>query len=179
MEKFVETERLVLRKLCEEDFADFCAYAADEEMSRMMGRDVITDAPSARPTFDWLVHREPRAYALVLKDSGRVIGNLSVMQPSETVKECAGAEKKGCALSFCIGRKYQRKGLMEEAVRAVIAALFAEGMEYINCGNFSFNEASHALQKKLGFAPLLREEIELDDERVAVEENILWKRDGD
>lgn len=176
MEIFVETERLVLRKLCEEDFADFCAYAADEEMSRMMGRDVITDAPSARPTFDWLVHREARAYALVLKESGRVIGNLNVTQPTETVRERAGTEKTGCALSFCIGRQHQRKGLMEEAVRTVIAALFAEGMEYINCGNFAFNEASRALQKKLGFTPLLREEIEIDDERVTVEENILWKR---
>ena len=176
MERFVETERLVLRKLCTEDFIDFCAYAADEEMSRMMGRERITDAASARPTFDWLVNREARAYGLVLKESGRVIGNLNVTLPPQTVRNRVGEEKTGCALSFCITRAHQRKGLMEEAVRAVMERLFEEGMDYINCGHFDFNHASRALQSKLGFVPLLQEEVELDCGRVTVEENILWKK---
>ena len=177
MESFVETERLLLRRLREEDFSDFCAYAADEEMSRMMGRDRITDAKTARPTFEWLVKREARAYALVLKESGRVIGNLNVTQPPQTVRQCMGAERAGCALSFCIGRQHQRKGLMEEVVRATLAALFTEGMDYVNCGNFAFNEASRALQRKLGFAPLLCEEIEQGGVCVTVEENILRKNE--
>ncbi len=38
---FLETERLMLRKWEENDFADFCAYAMDEEMSRMIGRRIL------------------------------------------------------------------------------------------------------------------------------------------
>ena len=38
---FLETERPILRKLREEDYGDFRAYAADEEMCRMMGRHVL------------------------------------------------------------------------------------------------------------------------------------------
>lgn len=34
---FTETERLVLRKFHEGDFNDFCGYAMDDEMCRMMG----------------------------------------------------------------------------------------------------------------------------------------------
>ena len=42
---FVETDRLILRKFREEDFADFCAYAMDEEMCRMIGNLNITPLP--------------------------------------------------------------------------------------------------------------------------------------
>ena len=49
---FLETERLILRKFRAEDFYDFCEYAIDPEMCRMMGRADIHDAASARPTFD-------------------------------------------------------------------------------------------------------------------------------
>ena len=42
---FLETGRLVLRRFREEDFGDFFQYAADREMSRMMGRD---DRPERR-----------------------------------------------------------------------------------------------------------------------------------
>lgn len=45
---FVETDRLILRKFREEDFADFCAYAMDEEMCRMMGNDLMDTEEAAR-----------------------------------------------------------------------------------------------------------------------------------
>lgn len=35
---FLETERLILRKFREADFEDFCEFAMDEDMCRMMGR---------------------------------------------------------------------------------------------------------------------------------------------
>ena len=47
---FVETGRLILRKFREEDFADFCAYAMDEEMCRMMGNDLMDTEEAARVT---------------------------------------------------------------------------------------------------------------------------------
>ena len=48
---FLETERLILRKFREEDFDDFCDYAMDDEMSRMMGRDRISTRADARLAF--------------------------------------------------------------------------------------------------------------------------------
>ena len=38
---FVETSRLLLRRLEEADFPAYAAYAVDDEMSRMMGRALL------------------------------------------------------------------------------------------------------------------------------------------
>ncbi|MGN0977009.1 MAG: GNAT family N-acetyltransferase [Faecousia sp.] len=174
---FLETERLLLRKFREEDFEDFCEYAMDEDMCRMMGRDPMPDTDAARLNFNWLKDKEERGYVLVLKKTGRVIGNLTVgTVPAELsgLPELAG--KNGRSLSFSISRHYQRKGLMQEAVTAVIDELFREeGMDYIQCGHFDFNLPSRQLQKKLGFALLHAERIDFKGEEILCVENVLWK----
>ena len=173
---FLETERLILRKFREEDFDDFCDFAMDDEMSRMMGRDRISTRADARLAFMWLKNRAERGYALELKSTGRVIGSLRVSQVprfDEAVRRLEGRE--GRSLSFAISRHFRRQGLMEEAVRAAIAALFDEGMDYIQCGCFDFNTASRALQEKLGFQYLTTEKIDLGGKRCTAIQRILWK----
>lgn len=174
---FLETERLIVRKLEEGDFDDFCAFAMDDEMCRMMGRAPMPDRAAARITFNWLKNHEPRGYALVLKENGCVAGNLTVARLADQLGRLDELQgRRGCALSFSIGREHRRKGLMLEAVRAVIDRLFDEGMDFINCGHFDFNTASQALQRKLGFEPLLTERICFDEEERTCVENILWNR---
>ena len=173
---FLETERLILRKFRDDDFDDFCDFAMDDDMSRMMGRDLLHTRADARLTFMRLKNREKRGYALVLKATGRVIGSLTVTQVPRF--EAALHKLEGFAgrsLSFSISRHHRRQGLMEEAVRAVIAALFDEGMDYIACGSFDFNIASAALQKKLGFRYLTTERFDMNGEMFTAIERILWK----
>ena len=176
---FIETERLVLRKLREEDFADFCAYAMDREMCRMIGRAQMDTVDAARANFDWLRDKEERGYGLVLKETGHVIGDLTVTAVQEDLKKLeALAGKQGRSMSFSISRNYQRRGLMSEALRAAITQLFkGEGMDYIQCGFFDFNAASRALQEKLGFTHLTTTEFEYGGERFVAEEQVLWKDD--
>ncbi len=65
------------------------------------------------------------------------------------------AGKRGASLSFSLSRRYQRQGLMKEALRAVIHELFqAEGLDYLHRGHFDFNLPSAKLQEKLGFTRL-------------------------
>lgn len=174
--KFLETDRLIIRKFCDSDFEDFYSYAADSEMSRMMGRDLITDRDSAMPTFLWLKDHEPRGYVLELKETGKVIGNLTITAPSDLVMSMPETKNKvGKSLSFSISRHYQRKGLMMEALHGVIQQLFdVEHVDYINCGYFDFNVPSKQLQKKLGFVNLTTESIQENGENVTVFEQILW-----
>lgn len=174
---FLETEHLLLRKFRKEDFADFCEYTIDPEMCRMMGRDNITDAASARPTFDWLMNKEDRGYVLVYKENSKVIGNLTVYNTVSHLEDRPELQGRiGRSLSFSISRKYQRRGLMFEALGAVIDHLFhAEKADYINCGHFDFNVASRELQKKLGFTPLTTQRITIDGEEITVIENVLWR----
>ena len=173
---FLETERLILRKFQEEDFADYRAWAAEPEMCRMMGRDMMdTEEETARVNFDRLKDREERGYALILKETGRVIGDLTVTTVPEDVASLEPlAGKRGVNLSFSISRQYQRRGLMTEAVRAVTARLFEEGMDYIQCGYFDFNTVSAKFQEKLGFVHLATMEIEFKGEHVVSVEQVLW-----
>lgn len=173
---FLSTERLLLRKWEERDFPDFCAYAMGEEMSRMMG-DILYTEEDTRASFDWLKDKEERGYALVLKETGRVIGNLNIVSVQEhlaNLPELRG--KRGVGMSFAISRQYRRQGLMSEAVRAVIARLFEEeGMDYVQCGYFDFNTVSKAMQEKLGFTHLITMTIDFRGEMMTTVENILWK----
>ena len=173
---FLETERLILRRFREEDFDDFCDFAMDDCLSRMVGRDRIQTRADARLAFTWLKSRVERGYAMELKSTGRVIGNLTVSQVprfQEVVRRLENYE--GRSLSFAISRHFRRQGLMEEAVRAAIAALFEEGMDYIQSGCFDFNTASKALQEKLGFQYLTTEKIDMDGDRYTAIQRILWK----
>ena len=173
---FLSTERLLLRKWEERDFPDFCAYAMGEEMSRMMG-DILYTEEDTRASFDWLKDKEERGYALVLKETGRVIGNLNIVSVQEhlaNLPELRG--KRGVGMSFAISRQYQRQGLMSEAVKAVVEELFdCEGFEYIQCGYFSFNTASAKLQEKLGFTHLITLP-KPDDPEIITVENVLWRK---
>lgn len=174
---FIETERLILRKFQEDDFNDFCEYAMDDEMCRMMGRRLMYSREDARWNFEWLKDKEERCYGLVYKDTGRVIGNLTVCAVPMELLELDGLKGKvGRSMSFSISKNYQRKGLMLEAVNAVVNYLFdIEDMDYIQCGHYPFNTASDLLQKKLGFEYVTT--LNFYDEGVESIsiENILWK----
>lgn len=175
---FVETKRLLLRKLQQEDCADFCEFAVDPERNRMMGNSGISNVDDARGMFEWLMENEPRIYAIVLKESGKVIGDFTVYNKVSddltALPELAG--KTGRSLSFSISRAYQRQGLISEAVRAVAAHLFqVEGVDYINSGSFDFNIPSRELHKKLGFSYLTTHRCFADGEEYTGIEHILWR----
>ena len=75
---FVETSRLLLRRLEEADFPAYAAYAVDDEMSRMMGRAFLHAETDIRQNFDWLKDKEHRCYGIVEKANEQLIGNLNI-----------------------------------------------------------------------------------------------------
>ena len=174
----VETQRLLLRKVTEEDFPYFREDLADKEMDRMMLRWPRETEEEIRLGFEWFLYKEERAYAIVHKETGETIGNLTVY---DRVPECVADHeavrgKNGKALSFAILPAFRRKGYMYEAVRAVIDHLFrVEKADYINCGYLPYNAPSKALQKKLGFTYLLTERFQFDGQEMESIENILWR----
>lgn len=173
---YLETCRLVLRKLEERDFEDYCAYSlGDGEQDRMMGRSPLLTREDVRMNFDWLKDREECGLAIIAKESGSMIGNLTVYRdtPVSGHEQCVG--KDGRSLSFCLSRQYRRQGLMEEAVRAVVHRLFADGAEYLHCGCFDCNTPSMALQKKLGFEEVMTQQVEIGNEYFTAVESILLR----
>ena len=175
---FIETPRLLLRKVTEKDYSYFREDLADKEMGRMMLRWPCETEEDIRQGFEWFLYKEERAYAIVHKETGETIGNLTVYN---RVPECVAAHeavqgKNGKALSFAILPVFQRKGYMYEAVSGVIDHLFREEKaDYINCGYLSYNAPSKALQEKLGFTYLLTERFQFDGQDMESIENILWR----
>lgn len=174
---FLETERLILRKIQNEDFSDYCAYSlGNPEQDRMMGRNPLNTIEDVQLNFNWLKDKEERGYVLVYKPEKKVIGNLTVYNNVPVAQLDVLQGKVGRSMSFCLSASYRRRGLMEEAVLAVIERLFQEeGVDYIRCGCFDFNLPSLALQKKLGFTHLITEYFQIDGEEYTGIENILWK----
>ena len=175
---FVETPRLILRKVSEADFSYFREDLADKEMDRMMLRWPCETEEDIRLGFEWFLYKEERAYAIVHKETGETIGNLTVYNrvPECVAKHEAVQGRNGKALSFAILPAFRRKGFMYEAVGGVIDHLFREEKaDYINCGYLSYNAPSKALQEKLGFTYLLTEQFQFNGQEMESIENILWR----
>lgn len=173
---FLKTQHLILRKHREEDFQDFCEYAMDPELCRMTGCEEIQNLAAARDSFHRLMSKE-RSYAIVHLEDHKAIGYLTIGDLPYCIADLpVFAGKTGRTLSFSLSRLYRRRGLMSEAVSAVIGRLFAvEDMDYVNCGYFSFNTPSRGLQEKLGFTYLATNRVCLGGREVTAIDNVLWR----
>lgn len=177
----LETRRLSLRKFAATDFDDYCNYVMnDDELAYMMKTEPIHTPEDARACFDWKLNRETEVwYAMCLKEENQmVIGGITMHPvPQEFIRQRPELQdKNGISLSFSISRHYRRRGLMEEAVRALIDHLFREEkLDYINCGYMDYNHASRQMQEKLGFTYLLTDRFEEDGNEFVAIENILWR----
>ena len=133
---WIETERLTVRPHTPADFEDYFGYIMDGELQRMLGLNGVEDRAS-----------------VVSRGTGRVIGHICVQPPVEQVAQSPEFQgKKGASLSFAIAKWERRKGLMAEALSALIGQMFRDGtVDYLDCEYPLFNTASRALQEKLGF----------------------------
>lgn len=173
---FIETPRLYLRKVEEADYPYFREYLTDKEADRLMLRSPCNTEEDIRLGFEWFLRKEPRAYVIVYRQTGDVIGNLTVYDrvPENVAAQMPG--KVGKALSFALSPAWRRRGLMSEAVSTVAAHLFSEeGADYISCGYLSYNLPSAKLQQKLGFTRLLTEHFPFENQEIEAIENILTK----
>lgn len=175
---YLETERMILRTYRQEDFEDYCAYIiGDEERGRMMLTDPIYTVEEARDAFDWKLNRETeRWYAMCLKDEGgKVVGGITIHPvPEEWAARPELLGKRGVSLSYSTAPLYRRRGLMEEAVRAMIDYLFREeDIQYINCGYMDYNLPSGRMLEKLGFTYFLTDTFEMDGTQFTSIETVL------
>ena len=151
----IETARLRLRPLEEADFPDYFEYAVQPEQQRLSGNPAVKTEAEAREVFDHALGQNaahpPTYFAIVLRETGKVIGNYTIgvypfIQTDEALRG-----KRGVSLSFVLNERYQRRGYMTELLsRALDYYLGERHLDYVNCGYFEFNEGSRRLQQKVG-----------------------------
>ena len=140
----LHTARLDIRPLCALDASDVYAYASLPEVAEKAGwRTHESLADTNEILQDWI--EEDARHAIVLRDTGRVIGHIAIYPDSEEEREDTRE------LGFALHPAYQRKGIMREAVAAVTDALFADGIEIVWACCFQDNPASQKLIEKCGF----------------------------
>lgn len=149
----LETERLILRPWQEDDLMDFYAYTSDEAVAPGMGWNRMESPEEAKKLFqDYMAGKE--SLALVLKETGRAIGDVSV-QARPWERYPIERTLKGREFGFGIRSDHWGRGLMPEAVRAATAYCFDTlGYDFLTCGHFFGNEQSRRVIEKCGFAHL-------------------------
>lgn len=175
--KRLETERLALRPLAEDDIEDFYEYLSDPELCRMYyGLAGSVDRSTAEQIFTSFCNGE-KTYALVYKQEQKMIGHVIVTAlelPEQEVEKLSAL--KGVTVAFAVSAKYQRQGFVTEALHEVIRELFTvRGYDYIHCAYFDFNHASAKLQEKLGFQGIAFQTLKIRDGEIKIVHNILYK----
>ena len=147
--KTIETDRLILRQFTMEDApAMFRNWANDDEVTKHLTWPTHSDVEVTKMVLsDWTSHyAKPDFYnwAIVLKENGgEPIGNISVVRINHNT-ECA-------AMGYCMSRAHWRKGVMPEALKAVVDFLFSEvGFNRIEAEHAAENPASGRVMEKAG-----------------------------
>ena len=142
----IETDRLILRPWQESDLEDFYEYARVDGVGQMAGWMPHESIETSKMILDSFI-RHKTAFALELKENGKVIGSLGIEEPESAPETGSGRE-----LGYVLSRDYWGRGLMPEAVHAVIDYCFRVlNYDYLTCSHFDWNSQSRRVIEKCGF----------------------------
>ena len=151
--KEIVSERLILRAFTESDLEDFYKYASVNGVGEMAGWKHHKNIQETAEILDRFIN-EDKTFAICLKENGRVIGSLGVEKYGLEDKLTEFDGYRGRELGFVLSKEHWGKGIMPEAVNAVIDYLFNEcDLDFLLCGYYNFNSQSKKVQEKCGFKP--------------------------
>lgn len=149
----IETERLILRPWKQTDLDDFFEYASVDGVGEMAGWKHHENKEKSQSILDLFIN-DDKTFAIVLKDNNKVIGSLGVEKYGMEKVLSEFFDYQGREIGFVLSKDYWGKGLMPEAVKAVIDYLFnVANLDFLTCGYYEFNNQSKKVQEKCGFKP--------------------------
>lgn len=145
----IETERLILRPWRETDAGALFRYASDPEIGPIAGWEPHTSVENSLKIIR-TVFAAPEVYAVVLKETGEPVGSCGLMF-SDSLHSADMGEGEA-EIGYWIGKPYWGRGLIPEAVGALLARGFGElGLEAAWCGYYDGNIKSKRVCEKSGF----------------------------
>ena len=149
----IETERLILRPFKQSDLDDFYEYASVEGVGEMAGWKHHENKEKSQSILALFIN-EDKTFAIVLKENNKVIGSLGVEEYGMEQALSEFFDYQGREIGYVLSKDYWGKGLMPEAVKAVIDYLFnVQKLDFLTCGYYEFNNQSKKVQEKCGFKP--------------------------
>lgn len=145
----LKTARLTLRPWRESDLSDFYEYARVDGVGQMAGWEPHKTVEESRKILGHFIQGN---HNFALEHQGKVIGSLGIEMYNElNYPELAGLN--GRELGYVLSRDYWGRGLMPEAVQAVMNYLYAEvDLDFILVGHFDWNKQSARVIEKCGFS---------------------------
>ncbi len=143
----LETARLVLRPIRRQDAQDIFSYASDPEVARYVlwePHKSIAETRSYIRCIRSLYRRGlPASWAVVLRETGRVIGTIGFMWYSDV--------NSAAELGYSFSRMFWNNGYATEALRAVIASAFSTlSVNRLEAQHDVRNPASGRVMEKCG-----------------------------
>lgn len=147
----IETDRLILRRFSIDDAEDmYNNWASDDEVTRFLTWPTHTDIDVSKHILnDWISRYSDGGYfnwAMEYKETGKVIGIISVVKLNE--------DTEAADIGYCMSRALWGRGLMPEALKAVITYLFdVVGLNRIAAYHDVNNPKSGRVMDKAGMKP--------------------------
>jgi [ribosomal protein S5]-alanine N-acetyltransferase len=146
--KRLETDRLILRRFVIEDAEDmYQNWTSDPEVTKYLTWPTHSSLDVTKAVLeDWLPKYEDDNYynwAIEYKETGKVIGSISVVKLNDIVDSAD--------IGYCMSRALWGNGIMPEALTAVINFLFDEvGLNRIAAYHDANNPKSGRVMDKAG-----------------------------
>ena len=167
----LETERLILRAFQASDLKDFYEYASEDGLGEMAGWKHHESMEETKEILDLFI-REDKTFAILLKDDQKVIGSVGVEKYGLEEQLTELSAYKGREIGYVLGKAYWGRGIMPEAVNAVIRYLFHDqALDFLLGSHYAFNRQSRRVQEKSGFKPYRK--VMLDTHTEAKKEGVL------
>ncbi len=144
----IETDRLILRQFRIEDAEDmYKNWASDPEVTKFLTWPPHASVDITKGLLSqWVSRYEDGGYfnwVMELKENGKAIGNISVVSLNEKVESAD--------IGYCMSRAYWGKGLMPEALKAVMDYLFdVVGLNRVAACHDANNPKSGRVMDKAG-----------------------------
>lgn len=155
-EKTIETERLILRFIREEDVHDlYRNIYSDKEVLRYFVTEYAEkeeDIPIAR-TIENALRANRYFFSIVLKETGEVIGMILQCDVPNIYMNTT-------ELGYALGKRFWNKGYASEALKAMIGFMFELGIHKVTACHFVENTASRRVMEKCG---MIYEYNKIDD----------------
>lgn len=146
--KRIETERLILRRFVIGDAgAVYRNWASEDEVTEFLTWPTHTSVEVTKTVLDSWIGKYGNTdfynWGIEIKETGELVGNISVVSIKENVKEAM--------IGYCMGTKWWGQGIMPEAGRAVVRYLFEEtGFHRIAADHDKNNPKSGRVMQKIG-----------------------------
>jgi len=143
----IETERLILRRLEMKDAQDIFDYGRDPDVARHVLWEAYESVGESRSYIRTMQRRyrlgEPASWGIELRETGRIVGTIGYMWYQE--------EHSSAEVGYSLARDQWNRGLMTEALRAVLAHSFETlHLNRVEAQHELTNPASGEVMKKCG-----------------------------